>query len=877
MTDPPVRPHLLAYPSATVVQFVLLVIATLTAGLFVGNWAHHTAEGDRWLQVVAQCEAAGVGAPEGFAGLLAREAAFHGCAAPAERRRAAYAIGGLIVAAASGIAVLLLAPQLISRRRQLSPPEAKYAPALSRFAQLAGQAGLRAPPQVMIGTAKLRDAFSYGLPGRYRVALPRAIVIQLRPWDGKPPRSAAEVPRRLEAEAVVAHELAHVARQDVALAWAATAAGYALLPMLVLPILVDAIVGDLSVMPDYAWRAGLLGAVIVLIRAALLRSREHDADLRAVGHGTTVPTLDATLAKIPRRRVRWRGILANHPDAETRMAVVRCPAMAVRAGFVDGLSLAFLAALLPSLIDGVVVAWLFDTGQQSITNVVYAVLTGMLTGAGLGPAWWRAALIRRLVGTGPRLAPLVAGVFTGFVAGAAASLGGVGTGPFGGENPLLLTVTALAAAGATVVTAGLGELWADAAPRLPRAWMSWVAAVLVPGVLFTVVLWAAAVVQKIWGGLGWAWASTTLQSFLDRGPVVAAVSVLAAAAVVPVVLARPGAPAPAWLVDSGPRPYWPEPARGTGALALVASAAAGLAGVVVLIGYRLVAGPPADRIEAAQRYYTVVLLAAAVAAVAAVGLMAAVPGRGAATVLLAVPVATVVTMAGFIALNTALGGDLRFSFVVGVLQAPIAPALLAAVLVLSAGAVSPAARLAPAHRGKPALILPVVTITLAAGVAAGTVVATRDVLVPVEPIRILEQGPAGAPTTAPDQAQQVAEYRDVIAPTIASAHATIAADVRRIDADPVLDGPGRADAVRTTVLPRLRDLRDYTQVVRAEAPAVRAAHAQCVDALDHAVTAFEDFATAYDNGDAQAFARAQQVLVLHAGEWQAWQAAVEAL
>jgi hypothetical protein len=119
----------------------------------------------------------------------------------------------------------------------------------------------------MLGAAAQRDGFSYGTPGRYRIALPRAVAVRWRDASLFDP--------------LVRHELAHVAHRDVALAWLARSVWYALAPLLAAPLLIIPVSGDRSLLPDYLWRAALLAVVVQLVSSALLRSREHDADLRA--------------------------------------------------------------------------------------------------------------------------------------------------------------------------------------------------------------------------------------------------------------------------------------------------------------------------------------------------------------------------------------------------------------------------------------------------------------------------------------------------------------------------------------------------------------------------------------------------------------------
>ena len=163
--------------------------------------------------------------------------------------------------------MLFLAPPIIERRRRLQPIGPKLAAAAGRVAELAQHAGLRHPPTVMLGAGKQLDAFSYGSPRRHRIALPRAVAVR---WSN-----------RTLFDPLVAHELAHLCNRDVGFSWLTRGVMYAVVPTLALPLVVGAATAEFSLFPDYAWRAAILTATVWMISIALLRSREHDADLRA--------------------------------------------------------------------------------------------------------------------------------------------------------------------------------------------------------------------------------------------------------------------------------------------------------------------------------------------------------------------------------------------------------------------------------------------------------------------------------------------------------------------------------------------------------------------------------------------------------------------
>jgi len=218
---------------------------------------------------------------------------------------------------------------VLERRRRLRPLVPGLQPASERVATLAAEAGLARPPALVLGAATQRDGFSYGTPGRYRIALPRAVAVR---WA-----SATLF------DPLVRHELAHVAHRDVALAWLARSVWYALAPLLAAPLVVMLLSSDRSLLPDYVWRAAVLAVVVQLVSSALLRSREHDADLRAA---RAIGGPQAVAAVVARARdpgkVPWhRRLLANHPSPARRLAVLERPELAAEVTFLDGFTAAF--------------------------------------------------------------------------------------------------------------------------------------------------------------------------------------------------------------------------------------------------------------------------------------------------------------------------------------------------------------------------------------------------------------------------------------------------------------------------------------------------------------------------------------------------------
>jgi Zn-dependent protease with chaperone function len=569
-----VRPNVLALPSPTVARFVLLLGALLSSGLFVGTWVHNqTAVGDDWLARVAECERqrptlpSGAGAEE----ILAAQQSVLQCVEGAQQRLAWFALGGVALTLVAAGVVLAIVPRVIVRRRALRLAGPKLAAASERVAALAKEGGLRRSPDTMVGTSKLHDAFSFGLPGHYAVALPPAVAV----------RSTG-----VAFESLVRHELAHVARRDVLIAWSARALWYVLLALLALPVIVALARADVSLLPSYAWRAALLLGAAMLASAGILRSREFDADLGSTGTAARREALSSLLGTSGRAATTgWRRLLALHPDPSDRVLTLGDPARLARPSAVDAAIAGFLAAVtLPLLVS------VFAT-VPSLTNWAYAVpaaLVGPLMGVTVGLALWRRAMVDKAVSAAelPAAARRVAvGVFAGFLVGQTASLAAVGSETITGtRSPLLPLLGALALGGSTFVVAGLGGIAGDRSRRLSARGFTALAVVL-SAIVFAFVLWAATMLASTLDLGGWALAALTIVTLLTQPAAVAVVAVLAAAVLV-LLAVRPDNVPPVWAVEgdvSG------TPAAGRRSVGLREVTAVGLASGIVAAALGFVA------------------------------------------------------------------------------------------------------------------------------------------------------------------------------------------------------------------------------------------------------------------------------------------------
>ena len=281
-----------------------------------------------------------------------------------------------------------------------------------------------------------------------------------------------------------------------------------------------------------------------------------------------------------------------------------------------------------------------------------------------------------------------------------------------------MLVIAGALTGATLLTAGVGEIAAQAPPRHGGRAGYVAVAVMVSTLVYVAALWVGDVLQGILDLAGWADATVSLFEEVATPPV-ATVAVLLAAVVA--VLLRPRAgDYPRWLVaPTRPMPPAADPAaaRGHG------GSRAGLTGAVAITAYRSRLAPTDEGLELIQRSHAYAGIAAAAGAAAALAL-AIIGGRcGRGAGLLAGPVATAVAALATPAVLSAFLGRLPIANVVDTLVADVALGWVLTVVV----AVVP---LTYAVVRPPSLALLVPTAVLVTALAAAATALGRDTVLP---------------------------------------------------------------------------------------------------------------------------------------------------
>jgi hypothetical protein len=822
----PVRADVLGYPSPTTSRYLLLAAALLASGLFVGNFAHHWLLGDSWERTVAVCQNR-YGGGGTVAQLLAENRGFNRCTAGVERRRVAVTVAGSLVEGGAAVVLLWVAPLAVRRRRGLRPLPAQLAGASTRFAELAAEAGVGARAAPLIGRAVQRDAFSFGAPGRYRVALPPAVVVRWR--DGA------------VFDPLVRHECAHIAHRDVALAWLTRLVWAALAPLLALPVVVGVVTGDRSVLVSYTWRTALLAVAVVLLSSALLRSREHGADIRAARSPGDPERLAGLVRRTSAPDLRLpRRLLARHPSTAQRVEVIDDPSLVTRTGFLDGFTGAFLAALAVPLLVATVSPLLAPSGHSNAAYAVAAAVMGPMLAGSVGLGLWRRALFARLRDehTGGLSAAL--GVGVGFVLGQAVSLQQAGVGSLTGlREPAWVLASGLAGAGAALVADGLAQVWADATPRLPGMRAAWMTGLLLSSLAFSSALWASTLFQTAVDGGGWALGRAVLLSSLSTWQMLLIVLGLAAAAAVGLGLrpAGAGSPVPEWLQERPRAVPWPvRPALPVMPVVRI-GVVAGLVGAVSMAVYRLAAGP-VGRVATYDRFLGYEWLAALMAGVAVAVLVVAHPLRGAGAALLAGPCAVAVVLVGFLALNTALGGTPDAALAASFARPATVLGFYAtlAVAPLAATVQALASRWRPAALPQAAGVAVVATAVFAAAVAPGAL-AIRGFLVGDGRYVVAGWLRQGAADRESALRTEFSAYLRLV-PTVGSVLGSTSSAAQSIWSDPSTDGPDKVSATRARVVAPLAELLSQLRRFPTGAPEVTALHAELVAAVSAALRSY---------------------------------------
>lgn len=383
------RPDPFLTPAATTSRFLLLIVLTLGASAYTATWWVGGAGG--WTEGYEACIAA---AERDRGGALDVTNRFLGCYDGVGLLQAGVGAGAALLVAVVLWLGCRLHPWWLIRRRGLTPLDATYSAAAWEIDRLVAEAGLPKAPTFLV--APFNDSLggrALGRPGHYHVRLNRRVVHQVD-------ATTAPVLR-----AIVRHELAHIRNRDVGRTVAAILSGWVFMLLVAVPQLVAVAIIAPRDLGDLAWRLAVAGTLIALVRASVIRAREHYADVRASVPAVAnreEPFVARAFADRPpatTRLGRWlRYVLtpfAAHPSTRVRARTVATPGRLLHAGFVEalatgvtvGLSWPYLTTLSRFLLSASVFHATLATG----------IVLGALTVAVLGVSLWRTTL-RALVG-----------------------------------------------------------------------------------------------------------------------------------------------------------------------------------------------------------------------------------------------------------------------------------------------------------------------------------------------------------------------------------------------------------------------------------------------------------------------------------------------
>ncbi|MFJ4466801.1 hypothetical protein ACIP2X_04685 [Streptomyces sp. NPDC089424] len=367
--------------------------------------------------------------------------------------------------------------------------------------------------------------------------------------------------------AMFRHELAHLRLRDVGRVRLATAAWWILLIGCTVPVGVALVLEPRVLGTGLLVRMALVLVIVGLSLGAVLRAREHDADLCAdadprAPRGAAADHIGSGTPPTRRERLLARMGLASHPAPASRLDALADPArtwglspfVCLATGLAAGLVLTDLALLVGAL----------SPTRTQLAYTVAAALTGWAVAGVVTVAWWRAAAVGNRDATGWR--PAAAGAALGFGVLAGSQLSGRAAGEWvrdtwtaeGLATALSLTDVPLAQAAALAVALVAGgalfAVWttslarsAGAAVSGPRSAPACAAAVVLSGLLTAVplgswFLFARLTAARQEQDIRW--------SVIDTPWWVAGVALTVVGALVPLAAARvraraavPGAPA----------------------------------------------------------------------------------------------------------------------------------------------------------------------------------------------------------------------------------------------------------------------------------------------------------------------------------------------
>jgi len=452
-----------AFPSDTTFRFLLLIAATVGVSLLAFDWLHgQFADLRAEFQALLACTQ-NFQPPPGQVPTGAQLAGFQACQAAVNGPRREAVLLGVVVLLVGGVVAYALA--VVKLRRRYRPFTREVAPELWRsFEGLAGETGVSPPPRLRWQPLDRRAiGLAFGPPGGRELAFTGGLV----------PLSIRDRPAF---RAIVLHELAHLRNRDVDLSYYAIGIWRALLVVAIAPFLVALgriLPSDPGTVATFAWRLVALLPLVYLIRSGILRAREHDADVRASTHEPAIRRVLAVAGEQTgdRAPATWRRLIAWHPTATARVAVLDDPTPLLRLGLLDAFGVGIVGSLAYEEVATLVGYFGIESfAIRGLSGLAFGPLVGLIVALGT----WRQTFAFMATGRAPvRIVPiglaLVAGLLVGQRLSLATAISDDAVLLRPDVAPFHLGLTLLVAVGAILFIAWLvatSRLWLAVATRL---------------------------------------------------------------------------------------------------------------------------------------------------------------------------------------------------------------------------------------------------------------------------------------------------------------------------------------------------------------------------------------------------------------------------
>lgn len=582
-TDAVLRPR--ALPADTSVRFLLVVAAVVAASLYLFDALWFVVRGETFLDAARACgvtvDPAAAGSVSDTSAALQAQA---DCRRSVSREQSAFAVAGTLLVLGAAYLGYRLLPTWQERRGRLVALDPGLAALRDEVERVCVVSGLpRAPTLRLDATDPRVHAHVFGTARQPRLAVAGGLVVaQVLDPDGF--------------QAVLRHELAHVANRDVGWTYYTVTVWWSFLGLALAPVVAVLAFSDLRYVTRLGWRSAVLAMLVLMARNAVLRAREAFADATAAEWGAGAH-LDRVLAAGDGARQRRPRLLRRHPTAAERRQLLASPDGLFRGDLFVGLAAGVAAGTTFESLEGIVALVL----PMWVAMWVPALAVAPLLASIVCVAAWRAGL--RSVARGrehPVAGRLTVGVGVGLAAapvlGFDAAAGGLVAGMKGALGYAVWAVGSVLIVGLVARYAvDAGRVAVEAGLCRPAPWLALLPhALAVSGLLAAVLAFGhLTMVAFTWMGAGqtlrmwrlWAFLPTSLGPGDDGLHLLLVVSLacgalLAARAMLP---RRPGAASRyPWAWRDAAVPSFPVPQRPSLRPVLAVGA---VAGVVAVAGH----------------------------------------------------------------------------------------------------------------------------------------------------------------------------------------------------------------------------------------------------------------------------------------------------